>query len=597
MVETTDIPSRLAVLRNLMSDAGIHALIIPHADPHQSEYPSDHWLARAYFSGFTGSAGVLIVTGNASALMTDSRYWLQAEQQLAGSGIELLKEGLPGVPSMVDWICSHIPGGGVAAVDGDILSASGFESLKADFDKKDIALVAEVPDIYSLWPERPALPQGIVKEHLIEFAGQSAKDKIDLLMKSVNACRADAVLIGDLAEIAWLLNIRCDDVRCNPVATSYFYCSSNRKVFFVDDSKLDTRIRTYFDSMGVGTELYSDVKLFLKSLPEDCKIIVDPSRLSYAVVSEVASRAIPMQSMLQLPKSIKNQVQLEGMKNAHVRDGVALVKGFMQIESAVSSGMSLTELDVDRILTERRAEQPLNDGLSFETIAGYGSHGAIVHYTATADSASRLEADGLLLVDSGGQYQDGTTDITRTISLGYPTEEQRRDYTMVLQGNIDLACAIFPAGTRGAQLDVLARMPMWRHHHNYLHGTGHGVGQYLNVHEGPHSVRMQENPVALQSGMILSDEPGLYLTGKYGIRLENLLVVVKDGEGDYGDYYRFEVLTLYPFDACLTDFTVLTAAQRDWLRQYHVKVLDVLSPYLDDREAQWLYDKCYPFIN
>lgn len=596
MLSPDIIRGRLSSLREKMRQAKVNAVIVPHADPHQSEYPASHWLVREFFSGFDGSAGTLVVTDGAACLITDSRYWLQAARQLADTGIELIKDGLPESPDILRWLCGHLTAGGTVAADGRVMSASGYRDLSEKMRQVGLNLVSEMPWADEIWTERPALPLCPVRVHDEALAGESAGSKLAKLLEAAREAGADCAFVGDLAEIAWLLNIRSNDVIYNPVVTAYLFVSADESILFVDDRKLTEQVCEYLAGLGVRVAPYVDALDFLAGYDPRKKVMMDPARVAYSAFEAAGERVVAVPDPMQRLKAIKNSAQLDGMRRAHIEDGVALTYGFMELLRRLEDGEELTEVSVDEILTRHRAERPGNDGLSFETIAGYAEHGAIVHYSATEESASTLKPEGLLLVDSGAQFPYGTTDITRTISLGHPTDDEILHYTIVLQGTVDLAAACFPEGTRGAQLDVLARAPMWKHGLNYLHGTGHGVGHYLNVHEGPHSIRMQENPVLLEVGMVTSDEPGIYLAGRYGIRLENLLAVVPAMEGECGRFLKFEVLTLFPFDASLTDFSMLTAAQADWLRRYHQQVYDTLSPHLDDAAAMWLYSHCAPFI-
>lgn len=584
------INDRLDWLRSQMVLYGYQAVVIPHCDPHQSEYPAAHWLVREFFSGFDGSAGTLVVGLDNAWLMTDSRYWLQAAQQLEGTGIELVKTGLPDSLSL-GRLVGLTAGQPKVAVDPEVYSSKGFKELKDELTRNGGSLDTWNIPVGEIWSDRPELPLCEVIALPDTLTGKSAKEKVSNLSHALKTDSLDGILIGDLAEISWLLNIRSHDVPCNPVVTSYLYISEGINVLFVDERKLTAEVNMHLAAAGVKTAPYAAVHQFLKLLPKDAVIAIDPDRISYGIEQSLGTRAKHRGSMVQLDKAIKNETELQGMRRAHLEDGVALVKGFMEIERRMAQGDKLTEVDVDLILTAARADRPGNDGLSFETIAGYGPNGAIVHYTATEETAATLLPHGLLLVDSGAQFPYGTTDITRTVSLGAPTDEERADYTAVLRGTVDLAAAVFPVGTRGAQLDVLARQWLWRKKLNYLHGTGHGVGCYLNVHEGPHSIRMQENPQPLLPGMVVSDEPGVYLEGKYGIRLENLLAAQDAGDG----FMSFEVLTLYPFEAQLTDFAALTQEERRWLADYHRTVEDRLSPMLNADERAWLHAKCAPY--
>lgn len=595
MNNTEIIKSRIAALRDVMKSEGIDALIVPQADPHGSEYVADHWQSRRYLSGFTGSAGLLIVTAEGAWVIADSRYWLQAAKQLEGTGIAVVEAGKPGAPGLEQLLRAELKPGNSVGVDGNLMSDADFLSLHDSLAEGRIKLLAIRDIVDNVWPDRPALPQGKVFIHNLEYAGEAAPAKLAALCNNLENEGADGAFVADLAEIAWLLNIRSTDVDYNPVVVSYLYVSDAMKVLFLDEAKLTDDVRAYLAYCGVTTAPYSVAENFLRNLPAGTKVAYNrkslPRKLAEAIASPVATGDLGVE----VAKAMRNDVQIAGIRAAMERDGAALVKGFKEIEARVAAGVPTTEIDVDAILTARRSEQPLFFSLSFETIAGYAEHGAIVHYSATPESVSTLRRESLLLVDSGSSFLDGTTDITRTIALGEPTPEMRRDYTAVLKGNIRLASAVFPVGTRGCQLDVLAREAMWRVGGHYLHGTGHGVGQFLNVHEGPQSIRMEYKDQALLPGMVTSDEPGIYRAGKYGIRLENLILTVPAfKDEDWGEFYRFETLTLYPFDRSLIDVTALDEEEKLWLNNYHAEVLRRLSPLLTADERDWLAEKCLP---
>ncbi len=590
------IKNRIAALRAAMAEHGLSALIVPQADPHGSEYVAARWQVRRYFSGFTGSAGPLVVTANRAWVIADSRYWLQAAQQLEGTGISVVEAGKPSAPSLEQLLASNLSAGDKVGIDGQLVSVSDFASMSSALAASGIELVA-VPDIPGeVWADRPSLPSGPVFVHELKYAGEAAQSKIAALREMIAEAGAEAAFIADLAQIAWLLNIRSIDVKCNPVVVSYLYVSSSLAVLFVDERKLTDELRAYLAYCGVTTAPYDVAAAFLSNLPADERVVIDPASVSVAMANALGGdRAVEMRLPVNLAKATRNEIQIAGTRASMERDGAALVKGFREIERRLAAGVPTTEIDVDAILTSFRSRQDLYFDLSFETIAGYGPHGAIVHYSATPESNATLAREGLLLVDSGASYFDGTTDITRTIALGQPTDEMRRDYTAVLKGNVALARAVFPEGTRGAQLDALARIPLWSIGGNYLHGTGHGVGHFLNVHEGPQSIRLQENPQPLTVGMVTSDEPGVYRAGKYGIRIENLLLTVEAFEDpDYGKFLRFETLTLYPFDRSLIDPAMLDEGEKEWINAYHAEVYRRLRPLLDREDAEWLEAKCAP---
>ena len=589
--------SRIDALREKMRQANIDATIIPHSDPHQSEYMAPHWHLREFFSGFSGSAGTLVVTVDDVRLWTDSRYFLQAADQLEGSSIILMKDGLPSTPSINQYLISTLQPGASVGIDAMTFSVAALNQLKSDLDKAGVSLTTDFHPADGIWTERPDLPADKAFIHKTEYAGEEAASKIKRILKEVDQAGAGAIFISALDEIAWLLNIRGNDVRYNPVATSFLFLTPEGSTLFVEESKIDDDVKRHLSQLGIGTKPYSRALEFLEALPADTRVLADPATSPAIVPVKLAGRMVAAPSPVKLPKAIRNDIQIAGLRKAMTRDGVALVNAFMEIERRLAQGDTMTELEVCRVITRHRSLQPLYFDDSFGTIAGYREHGAIVHYEPDEESDATLAPEGLLLIDSGAQYLDGTTDITRTISLGSPTPKECHDFTLVLMGHIDLASALFPEGTRGAQLDVLARRYLWQEGKTFLHGTGHGVGHFLNVHEGPQSIRLQENPVALQPGMLTSNEPGLYVTGKYGIRSENLVLTVPAlSTPDGGNFLRFETVTLFPFDTNLVDTSMMTDVQIKWLNDYHKHVYDTLSPHLSADAAQWLARKTEPVM-
>ena len=589
--------SRIDALREKMRQANIDATIIPHSDPHQSEYMAPHWHLREFFSGFSGSAGTLVVTVDDARLWTDSRYFLQAADQLEGSSIILMKDGLPSTPSINQYLTSTLQPGASVGIDAMTFSVAALNQLKSDLDNAGISLTADFHPAEGIWTERPDLPADKAFIHKTEYAGEEAASKIKRILKEVNQAGAGAIFISALDEIAWLLNIRGNDVRYNPVVTSFLFLAPEGSTLFVEEAKIDDDVKLHLSQLGIDTKPYSRALEFLEALPADTRVLAAPATSPALVPVKLAGRMVEVPSPVKLPKAIRNDIQIAGLRKAMTRDGVALVNAFMEIERRLAQGDTMTELEVCRVITRHRSLQPLYFDDSFGTIAGYREHGAIVHYEPDEESDATLAPEGLLLIDSGAQYLDGTTDITRTISLGSPTPEECHDFTLVLMGHIDLASALFPEGTRGAQLDVLARRYLWQEGKTFLHGTGHGVGHFLNVHEGPQSIRLQENPVALQPGMLTSNEPGLYVTGKYGIRSENLVLTVPAlSTPDGGNFLRFETVTLFPFDTNLVDTSMMTDAQIKWLNDYHKHVYDTLSPHLSADAAQWLARKTEPVM-
>lgn len=590
------IQARIAAFRREMAAAEIDAAIIYHTDPHQSEYIAPHWQVRRWLSGFTGSAGTLVITPDEALLWTDSRYFLQADRQLEGTGITLMKDGLTSTPSIEDYLISRLPSGSTVGVDGMLLSVQADKGLRETLGAHGINVDTTFAPIDRIWDDRPALPAGKAFIHDTKYAGEPASDKIARVLSDAVAQGGNATFISALDEIAWVLNIRSKDVPCNPVATSFLYLSGDGSTLFIDENKVDDTMRAYLKENGVTILPYStdEVTRFLQWLPGDAKVVVNASCTATSLLPALGDKAILGKSLIALPKGIKNQVQIDGTRSAMERDGAALVGAFMEIERRLADGTKTTEMDVAEILTRHRSKQPLYFDDSFDTIAGYADHGAIVHYSATPDTDYTLQPTNLLLIDSGAQYLDGTTDITRTIALGTPTPQQRHDFTLVMKGHIALGSAIFPADTRGAQLDALARQFLWREGLSYLHGTGHGVGHFLNVHEGPQNIRLNENPAILHPGMITSNEPGLYRAGEYGIRCENLVLTVPAFTTEFGDFNRFETLTLFPFDRALFDTAIMSPAEIDWVDRYHADVLRRLSPLLDDDARAWLTARTAP---
>lgn len=577
---------RLEALRAEMALHNIDAFIIPGTDPHQSEYYAEHWGCRTWISGFNGSAGTAVVTTDKAGLWTDSRYFLQADEQLADSGFVLFKDGLPETPSIESWLSTILPTGATVAIDGTLFSTTSVESMKAFFDKHNISLITDFTPFDKIWQDRPTLPNTPFFGHELEYCGENATSKIMRTMQAIKESGADALLLSALDDIAWLFNIRGKDVNYNPMTYAYAYIDDNRRILFVRSEKLNEENKTHLRAIGVEQMPYEAVFDFAASLC-DKKVSVNPAKLNYTLYNKLRTTVIRENGPIAMFKAIKNEIQIAGIRQAMVRDGVALVRFFRWLDSNIDLGTA-TEISAAQQLRAFRAEQNLFVDESFGTICGYNEHGAIVHYSATPESDVPIRRKGFLLVDSGAQYLDGTTDITRTVSLGTLTQQQKRDFTLVLKGHIALSRCQFPEGTRGAQLDAIARMPLWKEGLNYLHGTGHGVGHFLNVHEGPQSIRLQENPTPLVPGMITSNEPGLYRAGEYGIRHENLVLTVLAQESEFGKFYRFEPLTLFPFDKRALDITILQPYEIAWLNDYHRMVYDKLKSSLTSEECEWL---------
>jgi len=586
------ISERIEVLRSRMRDMGMTAYIIPASDPHISEYIAPRWKSREWISGFDGSAGTVVVTMTEAGLWTDSRYFLQAEQQLASTGIELFRIGVPETPDYTEWIISQINEGDVVGLDGAVFTVNDVRRISDILSQKKIVTETKYDLFESIWTDRPGLPTEEIFSLPVEYSGVSASEKISRVQDVLRATASDLLLIAALDEIAWLYNIRGNDVECNPVAVAYAVVRQNEAILFIDAEKVSDEMRMILSNEGIILADYQKITDYLQALPDRTVIMLDGNKVNYALCSSMIERCrlIERISPVTLMKCVKNETELSGIRNAMIKDGVALTRFFMWLERSVGVE-PVTECDIAEKLYDFRDEQMLFVGESFSTIAGYAGHGAIVHYRAVPQSASEIKKESFLLIDSGGQYFDGTTDITRTIALGDVSAQMKKDYTLVLKGHIAIATCRFPEGTRGAQIDVLARKALWDEGLNYLHGTGHGVGHFLNVHEGPQSIRMDENPTKLQPGMVISNEPGLYRTNEYGIRLENLVVVQELVSGEYGRFYGFETLTLFPFDMKSIDVTLLDKKEIEWLNRYHASVFEKLSEKLTEEERGWLSEK------
>jgi len=600
------IAKRLQALREVMEREKLAAFIFPSTDPHQSEYVADHWKGREWISGFNGSAGTAVVTMNAAALWTDSRYFIAAEEQLRGTEFQLMRLKMPGTPTIAEWINS-LPSGEVGrgastevGIDGMVASASEVRELISELRKNGgYTLRTNLDPLREIWRDRPAIPDSRAQIHPLEYAGESAHEKIGRLRQALRQHHADGMLMAALDDIAWALNLRGSDVHCNPVVVSYLLIDSKKATLYVDTVKISDEVRRYLQREGVSVDRYENVKQGLKDYFE-YNILMDPDEVNYTLFNSGKCEKVEAESPVKRMKSVKNAIEQEGFRRAMLRDGVAMVKFLCWLDKqsnvtpSSSASTSLTELSIARKLELLRAEQPLYKGLSFDTISAYGAHGAIVHYEPTAETDVPLAPEGLLLLDSGAQYLDGTTDITRTIALGPLTEEMKRVYTLVLKGHIQIELAQFPCGISGTQLDVLAKQAMWREGYSYMHGTGHGVGSYLNVHEGPHQIRMEWKPAPLVAGMTVTDEPGIYLEGRFGVRIENTLLIVPCQRTEFGEFLKFEPLTLCPIDKRPILVEMLSDEERRWLDDYHQTVYDRLSPCLDDEECQWLREATLP---
>lgn len=584
------IKERIHALRMTFRPNNIKAFIIPSTDPHLSEYVAPYWMSREWISGFTGSAGTAVILMDKAGLWTDSRYFLQAEKELEGSGITLYKEMLPETPSITKFLCQNLKPGESVSIDGKMFSVQQVEQMKEDLAPYQLQVNLFGDPLKNIWKDRPSMPDAPAFIYDVKYAGKSCGEKVAAIRTDLKKKGIFALFLSSLDEIAWTLNLRGSDVHCNPVIVSYLLVTQDEVVYFISPEKITQEVNEYLQEQQVSLRKYDEAESFLNSFAGE-NILIDPKKTNYAIYSAInpACKVVRGESPVTLLKAIRNEQEIAGIHHAMQRDGVALVKFLKWLEASVLSGKE-TELSVDRKLHEFRAAQPLYMGESFDTIAGYKEHGAIVHYSATEESDVTLQSKGFLLLDSGAQYLDGTTDITRTIALGELTEEEKTDYTLILKGHIALAMAKFPAGTRGAQLDVLARMPIWSHGMNFLHGTGHGVGHFLSVHEGPQSIRMNENPIVLQPGMVTSNEPGVYKAGSHGIRTENLTLVCKDKEGMFGEYFKFETITLCPICKKGIIKEMLTAEEVKWFNDYHQTVYKKLSPSLNEEEKKWLLE-------
>lgn len=584
------INQRLESLREVIKREHLAAFIFPSTDAHQSEYVADHWMGRAWISGFDGSAGTAVVTMHSAALWTDSRYFLAAEEQLKGTEFQLMKLKIPGTLSIAEWLGKELQDvdSPEVGLDGWVNSYSSTSGLIADLRKAGgITVRTNFDPLEEIWKDRPSIPLKPVEIQPMEFAGEDVSSKIKRIRLALRAQHADGMLISALDDIAWTLNLRGTDVHCVPVFVSYLLIASDKVSLFVDEAKVSSEIRAYLESNGVSIYKYNKVEEGLKAYSE-YNILLDGNETSYYLWKAVRCQEI-VQASSPIPamKAVKNEAEIAGYRSAMLKDGVAMVKFLKWLLPAVEAGGE-TEISIDKKLTALRAEQKLFRDISFDTIAGYQAHGAIVHYEATPETDIPLKPEGLLLLDSGAQYQDGTTDITRTIALGPITEEMKHIYTLVLKAHIQLELAKFPDGASGTQLDALGRECMWREGFNFLHGTGHGVGSYLSVHEGPHQIRMEYMPTPLRAGMTLTDEPGLYLAGKFGVRIENTVLLSDYMKTKFGKFLQIEPLTLCPIDTAPIDLTMLMPEELAWLNEYHAKVYAELAPYLDEEEKKWL---------
>lgn len=591
-----EIELRLARLRELMKREHLSAFIFPSTDAHQSEYVADHWRGREWISGFNGSAGTAVVTMKSAALWTDSRYFLAAEEQLEDTEYQLMRLKMEGTPTIAEWLGKELQDvqSPEVGLDGMVNSYNYVKDLSYSLRKLGgITLRTNLDPLEQIWENRPSLPANPVEIQPLEYAGETLASKVVRIRKSLRELHADGMLVSALDDIAWTLNLRGTDVHCNPVFVSYLLIESDKVSLFVDDNKLSPEVKLYLQDNQVSLYNYNKVEKCLESYSE-YNILLDGDETSYYLwktvkCQEIVAAASPIPAM----KAVKNEAEIEGYRSAMLKDGVAMVKFLKWLKPAVEAG-GQTEISIDEKLTSLRAEQKLFRDISFDTIAGYAQHGAIVHYEATPETDVVLNPEGLILIDSGAQYQDGTTDITRTIALGPVSEEMKHIYTLVLKAHIQLELVKFPDGASGTQLDAVGRECMWREGYNFLHGTGHGVGSYLCVHEGPHQIRMEWMPTPLRAGMTLTDEPGLYLAGKFGVRIENTVLISDYMSTEFGKFLQIEPLTLCPIDTTPIDVDMLLPEEIDWLNAYHHSVYEKLSPFLDEEEKIWLENATKP---
>lgn len=580
------IAERLALLRQELRREHLSAYIFPTSDPHQSEYTADHWKGREWISGFNGSAGTAVVTLTSAALWTDSRYFIAAAEQLEGTEFQLMKLKVEGTPTIAEWLGKELAEAADKSVgiDGMVASVNEVEALIADLrNQGGITLQTNFDVLARIWKDRPAIPTNAIEIHPVELAGEEASAKLQRIRKALCTQHADGMLMAALDDIAWTLNLRGADVHCNPVFVSYLLIDSSAATLYINKEKVPADVEQYLQRQGVRVEAYKHVAQGLRDYFE-YNILLDPNEVNYVLMKTVTREIVRASSPVPMMKAVKTEAEQNGFRRAMVRDGVAMVKFLKWLEENPNQ----TEISVADKLEALRSEHPLYRGLSFDTIAGYEAHGAIVHYEATPETDIPLSQKGFLLLDSGAQYQDGTTDITRTIALGALTEEQKKVYTLVLKGHIDLQLLHFPDGATGTQLDAIARQPLWQHGLNFMHGTGHGVGSYLNVHEGPHQIRMDWKPAPLRAGMTVTDEPGIYLEGRFGVRIENTLLIVPAEETECGRFLRFETLTLCPIDTKPIIKEWLTKEEMEWLNGYHECVFRSLSSHLTSEEKAWL---------
>lgn len=584
-----NIINRIKSLRDYMKTCGVYAFISPSTDPHSGEYVPEHWESRKWISGFTGSAGTAVITDNDGGVWTDSRYFIQAEEQLSGTGLKLFKDRLPETPSISEWLNKVLKPGDSVGFDGWVNTVSEVQEIQKALAKNNISYKMINDPYKDIWLDRPSIPHNKPFILGMEYTGESCQSKIKRIKEAYQKNQADGIVLSALDEIAWTLNLRGNDVHCNPVFVSYLIITNKETTLYIIKEKITEDVSSYLSSCGIVCKEYDEIETDLRNY--NGNNIQMSYNTNYAIFNAARSNAevILHDSPVLYFKSIKNDTEIEGFRNAMTRDGVAMVKFLYWLEKSVGKE-NINEVTIDKKLTELRSQQQHFKGISFDTIAGYQEHGAIVHYEATEESALTLKPEGLLLLDSGAQYTDGTTDITRTIPLGETSLEQKKDYTLVLKGFIDVCMIEFPYGTCGTQLDILARQAMWKEGINYGHGTGHGVGHFLNVHEGPHQMRMNYMPAILLPGMTLTNEPGIYKAGRHGVRTENTMLIVKSKSTEFGEFYKFDQLTLCPISKQTIIKEMLTKEEIQWLNNYHKLVFEKISPFLEGEELSWLKD-------
>ena len=599
-----EINQRIEDLREVMRREHLAACIFPSTDPHQGEYVPDHWKGREFISGFNGSAGTAVVTLHSAALWTDSRYFIAAADQLEGTEYQLMKLKIEGTPTIAEWLGKECGAGAEVSIDGWCSSANSVKELIADLRQQGgITLRTNLDPLKLIWRNRPVIPEYPVEIYPLKYAGEPTRDKIDRIREALRQHHADGMLMAALDDIAWTLNLRGADVHCNPVFVAYLLISSKDVTLFVNQAKLTAEVSEYLRNEGIRVEDYGQVENGLKQYFE-YNILLDPDEVNYRLYEIVRNKGhmndfpkteiVEAESPVKRMKTVKNETEIAGFRSAMLKDGIAMTKFLCWLSGYIGKSeiSELTEIGIDQKLTSLRAEQPLYRDISFDTIAGYGSHAAIVHYEATPETDIPLQPKGMLLLDSGAQYLDGTTDITRTIALGPLTDQEKQIYTLVLKGHIQIELCKFPSGASGTQIDILARKDMWREGLNYLHGTGHGVGTYLNVHEGPHQFRMEWKPAPLVAGMTITDEPGIYLPDRCGARTENTLLIVPYKETEFGRFLQFESLTLCPIDKAPIVREMMLPEEIQWLNDYHQRVFETLSHHLSEEEVVWLREAC-----